>query len=151
MALPTMSEQAVLQFLDGKHVGVLGVNRRRGGPQLSPVWYSYEDGCIWIPTELKVAKVANISRDPEVSFCVDDKEPPHKGVVFYCTAEIITDNIVDRRRRIMSRYIGDEEGSMLSNEPRPLGMALLRLVPHRTYSYDYSVSDQGWSDIDDYR
>lgn len=146
-----MSEQAIREFLDGKHVGVLGVNRRRGGPQLSPVWYSYEGGCIWIPTELKVAKVANIARDPEVSFCVDDKEPPHKGLVMYCTAEIITEDIFERRQRIMSRYVGDEVGARVAAEPRPLGMALLRLRPHRTYSYDYSVSDQGYSDLEDYR
>lgn len=146
-----MSEQAVREFLEGKHVGILGVNRRQGGPQLVPVWYAYEDGCIWIPTELKVAKVSNIARDPQVSFCVDDKEPPHKGLVMYCDAEIITEGIFERRRKIMSRYIGEEEGAKLANEPRPLGMALLRLQPHRTYSYDYSTSDQGWSDIEDYR
>lgn len=146
-----MSEQAVREFLEGKHVGVLGINRRRGGPQLSPVWYSYEDGCIWIPTELKVAKVANIARDPEVSFCVDDKEPPHKGVVMYCAAEIITEDIFERRQRIMSRYVGDEVGASVAAEPRPLGIALLRLRPHHTYSYDYSASDQGYSDLEDYR
>ena len=151
MSLPIMKDVAVRDFLAGRHVGVLGVNRRQGGPQLVPVWYAYEDGDIWIPTELRVAKVANISRDPEVSFCVDDKSPPHKGVVMYCTAEIITEGIIERRRRIMSRYVGDEEGERIAAEPRPLGMALIRLKPHRTYSYDYSISDQGWSDIDDYR
>ena len=114
-----MNEQAIREFLDGKHVGVLGVNRRQGGPQLSPVWYSYEDGFIWIPTELKVAKVSNIARDPEVSFCVDDKQPPHKGLVMYCTAEIITEDIYDRRQGIMSRYLGDEDGAKIAAEPRP--------------------------------
>ena len=151
MALPTMSEPAIREFLDGKHVGVLGVNRRQGGPQLSPVWYSYEDGCIWIPTELKVAKVTNIARDPEVSFCVDDKQPPHKGLVMYCTAEIVTEGIYERRQGIMSRYLGDEVGTKIAAEPRPLGIALLRLQPHHTYSYDYSATDQGYSDLEDYR
>lgn len=146
-----MNEQAIRKFLHGKHVGVLGVNRRRGGPQLSPVWYSYEDGFIWIPTELRGAKVANIARDPQVSFCVDDKQPPHKGLVMYCTAEIITQDISERRRGIMSRYLGDEVGAKIAAEPRPLGIALIRLRPHRTYSYDYSATDQGYSDLEDYR
>ena len=151
MALPTMNEETIREFLSGRHVGVLGINRRKGGPQLVPVWYTYEDGCVLIPTELRVAKVANIARDPEVSFCVDDKSTPHKGVVMYCTAEVIRDGIVDKRREIMSKYVGDEEGAKVASEPRPLGMALIKLTPHRTYSYDYSAADQGWSDIKDYR
>ena len=151
MALPTMNEETIREFLSGRHVGVLGINRRKGGPQLVPVWYTYEDGCVLIPTELRVAKVANISRDPEVSFCVDDKSTPHKGVVMYCTAEVIRDGIADKRREIMAKYVGDEEGAKVASEPRPLGMALIRLTPHSTYSYDYSVADQGWSDIKDYR
>ena len=110
MALPTMNEETIREFLSGRHVGVLGINRRKGGPQLVPVWYAYEDGCVLIPTELRVAKVANISRDPEVSFCVDDKSTPHKGVVMYCTAKVIRDGIADKRREIMSKYVGDEEG-----------------------------------------
>ena len=151
MALPAMSEEAISEFLSGRHVGVLGINRRNGGPQLAPVWYSYEDGCIWVPTEFRVAKVANIARDPEVSFCVDDKSPPHKGVVVYGTAEIITEDIAEHRERIMARYVGDEEAKSVAAEPRPLGIALIRITPTRTYSYDYSISDQGWSDIADYR
>ena len=151
MALPTMNEETIREFLSGRHVGVLGINRRKGGPQLVPVWYTYEDGCVLIPTELRVAKVYNISRDPEVGFCVDDKSTPHKGVVMYCTAEVIRDGIADKRREIMAKYVGDEEGAKVASEPRPLGMALIRLTPPRTYSYDYSAANQGWSDIKDYR
>ena len=102
----------------------MGINRRKGGPQLVPVWYTYEDGCVLIPTELRVAKVANISRDPEVSFCVDDKSTPHKGVVMYCTAEVIRDGIADKRREIMSKYVGDEEGAESGIRTQALGHGL---------------------------
>ena len=123
----------------------------RAGPSFPPSGTPTKKAAFGFPTELKVAKVANIARDPEVSFCVDDKQPPHKGLVMYCTAEIITEDIYERRQGIMSRYLGDEDGAKIAAEPRPLGMALLRLRPHRTYSYDYSATDQGYSDLEDYR
>ena len=152
MALPTMSEKAVREFLERQ-------TRRRSRrqpasgwpPALSQSGTPTKTAASGFPTELKVAKVANIARDPEVSFCVDDKSPPHKGLVMYCTAEIITEDIYERRQGIMSRYLGDEVGAKIAAEPRPLGIALLRLQPHRTYSYDYSATDQGYSDLEDYR
>ena len=145
MALPRMSDKAIRDFLGRKHVGVLGINREDGGPQLVPVWYLYDGQYLWIPNEREVAKVRNVRKDPRVSFCVDDKDTPHKGVVVYCTADVIEDDVDEMRNAIFARYVGSEGVDEFADEPRPLGKVLFRLRPERFYSYDYAESEQGWS------
>ena len=52
--------------------GKLATLMKDGRPQLTPVWYMYEDGKVFVNTNTSRVKYRNIKRDPRVSLLVDD-------------------------------------------------------------------------------
>ena len=59
-------------FLKEVLFGKLATLMRDGRPQLTPVWYMYEDGKVFVNTARGRVKYNNIKRDPRVSLLVDD-------------------------------------------------------------------------------
>ena len=137
-----MGKEAIRDFLQQVYVGVLGINRKNGAPQLVPVWYLYDGEAIWIVSEKEAFKVRNARRDPRVTLCVDDKLPPYKGVVVYGSVKFIEDDTLEMRRAIARRYLGDTLGDAHVGKSRPEEVVLLRLEPERFYSWDYGMGDQ---------
>ena len=73
----------LLDFLRGRHHGVLMTTRADGRPQLSPVTCGVDvDGRIVVSTYPQRAKSRNARRDPRVSMCVlsDDFGGPYVQV-----------------------------------------------------------------------
>lgn len=50
--------------------------RPDGRPHLTPVWYVWLDGKVYIGTEPRSVKVQNIRRDPRVALALEDGEHP---------------------------------------------------------------------------
>lgn len=142
-----MSRESIDSFLRKPQIGVLGVSRPGKPPHLTPVWYLYDGDVIWIPSERDVAKTRDIRREPQVTFCVDDRTPPHKGVVVYGKAELLEENIYEIRRDVMRHYVGKEEGDRQAAEPRPRGIVVFKLAPERFFSWDYGAGEQGWKQL----
>jgi PPOX class probable F420-dependent enzyme len=70
----------LLEFLRGRHHGILMTTRADGRPQLSPVTCGVDtDGRIVVSTYPQRAKARNARRDPRVSMCVlsDDFGGPY--------------------------------------------------------------------------
>ncbi len=67
-------------FLHEKNFLVLATTRRDGSPQVTPVWYLYEDGRFVVNVLNGRAKVANIRRDPRVAFAIQDLKDPYRYV-----------------------------------------------------------------------
>jgi PPOX class probable F420-dependent enzyme len=70
----------LLDFLRGRHHGILMTTRSDGRPQLSPVTCGVDtDGRIVVSTYPQRAKSSNARRDPRVSMCVlsDDFGGPY--------------------------------------------------------------------------
>jgi PPOX class probable F420-dependent enzyme len=70
----------LLDFLRGRHHGILMTTRADGRPQLSPVTCGVDtDGRIVVSTYPQRAKARNTRRDPRVSMCVlsDDFGGPY--------------------------------------------------------------------------
>ena len=132
-----MSREAIREFLEEKWIAVLGINRDGSPPQLVPVWYLYDGEVLWIMSEKRVPKIANIRRDPKLTLCIDDPAYPYRGVVVYGAATLTEEDLVERRRAIARRYLGKKKGDAYVAEPRPLGSILIRLVPEKLYSWDY--------------
>ena len=62
-------------FLKGKHFGKLATVRKDGSPHVTPIWYMFESGRLFVNTTTSRVKYHNIKRDPRVSFLVDDGYP----------------------------------------------------------------------------
>ena len=62
------------RFLASMPNAVLATVRRDGSPQVSPVWFLWDEPELLISTVRGAAKTANIRRDPRVVACIDDPE-----------------------------------------------------------------------------
>jgi PPOX class probable F420-dependent enzyme len=99
----TMTQQQIDAFLSKVRNGVLATNRPEGAPQLSTVWYVYDQGLIYIGFDASSAKQRNLMRDQRVSFCVGGEHPDSRTVTIYGTAEFVDKN--DPRFNVASRQI----------------------------------------------
>ncbi len=76
------------QFARGRHVCVLGTIGEKGEPVLTPIWYLYREGHLYMRTGKDSAKARHIGRDPRVTVCVQDERPPYKSATVYGKATI---------------------------------------------------------------
>lgn len=83
---PTMSAEEIDRFLREPLVGILGWTTPKGELASSPVWHEYRNDTIRIASSSAFAKVRAITRNPVVSFCVQDPEPPYGYVAIRATA-----------------------------------------------------------------
>jgi PPOX class probable F420-dependent enzyme len=51
---------------------IVATIRRDGLPQVTPNWYQWTDGELWISTPASTAKAHNLRRDPRIVLCIDD-------------------------------------------------------------------------------
>lgn len=83
-----MSRTEWERFLAGRHVAVLATLGPDGEPALTPIWYLYRDGLLFMRTGQESVKARNASRDPRVTVCVQDERPPYKSVTIHGRASI---------------------------------------------------------------
>ncbi|MFZ1753544.1 MAG: pyridoxamine 5'-phosphate oxidase family protein [Caldilineaceae bacterium] len=69
--MPTMNPPEIDSFLAEPRHAIVGTVARDGAPQLSPVWYIYEDGRFYIGITSDTAKYRNLRRDQRISLCID--------------------------------------------------------------------------------
>ena len=65
-----MSQAQIEVFLEAPRIAVVGTNRVNGPPQLTPVWYLYQDNQIYISMMVNSAKYRNLCRDARVGICI---------------------------------------------------------------------------------
>jgi PPOX class probable F420-dependent enzyme len=112
-----MNPDELRTFLDRTAPALLGVVatlRRDGSPHAVPVWYRFDGEAIRIWTGEDRAWVANVRRDPRVSFAVQEGQFPFAAAVFHGTAAVVTGDTPEVHaeiRAITERYVepGDVE------------------------------------------
>lgn len=128
-----MTEQQIEDFLSDVRNATLGTNRPDGAPQLSTMWFLYEQGQIYIGFEARSAKNNNIQRDPRVCFCAGGVHPDSRNVTIYGTAKFIDNDdprFDDISNRISARYNS-------ANETDP-NRVLIVIKPEKTVAMDYN-------------
>jgi len=102
-----MSQAEIEDFLQAPRHAIVGTNPIEGPPQLSPVWYVYENGRLYISISTHTVKHRNLLRDPRISVCIDGCRPDGRTVMFTGTAELITQGNplqTEMRWRIIRHY-----------------------------------------------
>jgi len=82
-------------------VGVDGV------PQLTPVWFLYEDGLLYVSAQADTVKVRNLRRNPAIALCIDGGRDDVRYVAVRGQAELIEpgqSRQEEMRRRIIHHY-----------------------------------------------
>jgi len=85
-----MSQAEIEEFLRVPRFAVVGTNRANGPPQLTPVWYLYEDGQIYLTMLVESVKYRNLCRDPRIGICIAGECPDARAIMFYGPVEFIT-------------------------------------------------------------
>ena len=136
-----MSEDEMVAFLGAPRTAIVGTNRVDGAPQLSPVWYVFEDGRFFISVGTNTAKVRNLQRDPRVSVCVDGGSADYRTVMASGKAELVPNGDplqVEMRRRIIWQYHETEEAARRYWERvRDTEAALIVVLPEKVICQDF--------------
>ena len=121
-------------LLAGTRTAKVAVVRADGSPLVTPVWFlPDENGSIMFETGRSSVKGRALSRDPRVSICVDDDEPPFGFVRVDGIAELSYDHdeLLSWTVRIAARYMGDDRAEEFGRRNAAPSEMLVRVRPHR--------------------
>jgi 2-phospho-L-lactate guanylyltransferase len=102
----------------------LGTVGSDGYPQVTPIWYLYEEGCFWITTASDRVKARNMLARPQIGFAIDSDQRPYRGISVRGEARLVAEGEAARpmTRRIAARYVPaerlDEMVDSLMEAPR---------------------------------
>ncbi len=88
----------------------LGTVGGDGYPQVTPIWYLYEDSRFWITTASDRVKARNMLARPQVGFAIDSDQRPYRGISARGQARLVAEGEAARpmTRRIAARYVPPE-------------------------------------------
>lgn len=122
----------VRSFLEECKVpGVLSTLSPKGAPITSAVWFALLDGEIVISTPADRPKARNARLDARVSFIVDTKEMPYRGVAIEGQAEVVEDPDKSLMRGIAMRYLGPLLPEYMRERIARSDRVVLRIRPTR--------------------
>jgi len=139
-----MTPDEIDEFLKAPRHAIVGTNRRDGPPQLSPVWYLYENGRFYFSVYANSAKCRNLRRDPRISLCIAGDSPDARAVMVYGTAELLTSGgqawMEEIEGKIFSRYQGDEGEAQPDQDTADDGReaALVVVTADKVIAQDYN-------------
>lgn len=98
-----------LEFLQQPLLMRLGTLGSDGFPQVTPVWYIYEQERFFTSTQKARIKYRNILHDPHVGASIDWDRRPYRGLSIRGMARFVEDDIAPIIQRICTRYVPPEE------------------------------------------
>lgn len=97
----------IRKFLESMRVPcVISTLRPDGHPITSATWYGFIGDDIVVSTPAARNKARNVRQDSRISFIVDTKEMPYRGVAIEGVAEIVDDADGAIINAIICRYLG---------------------------------------------
>jgi general stress protein 26 len=141
-----LNEQEIKDFLTKSVLNVhLGTVDSRGDPNVHPAWYYYNtsNGRLYVETSKSAKKTDNLRKNKNVYFCIDNPNPPYKGVRGKGTVDIHEDIGFNLpiAEKILVRYLGTLEHPMSKSliEAQKGGQSvMLEITPQYFSTWDYS-------------
>src|SRR5438874_9625959 len=133
-----MTYEECKQFLLEKpRPAVAAVVRADGRPHATPVWIDMDGDQIVFTTWHDSLKAKALRRDPRVSLCVDDDEPPFSFVTIEGTATI-SEDLADLKHwagRIGGRYMSEDRAEEYGQRNGVPGELLVRVSISKATGY----------------
>lgn len=141
--MSTMNQAEIDSFLQQPRHAVVGTISRDGAPQLSPVWYIYEEGCFYIGITSDTAKYRNLRRDPRISLCIDGGREDVRTVMVAGRAELYEKTHplqVAMRWRLITHYIADpEEARRYAESSKDWDAVLVVVTPDKLITQNFTA------------
>lgn len=139
--LPVLREMTpeIREFLAcARWPGVLSTLKPDGAPRTSAVWFALEGDAIIISTPASRPKARNARNDARVSFIVDTRERPYRGVAIEGIAEVIEDPVRQSMRAIAERYLGPALPEEMEQRIAGAERVMLRITPSRIRPWGFA-------------
>ncbi len=135
-ARPTMPEEERKKFLARPLVARLATVRANGSPHVTPMWFLYENGIMYMSTRADAAKVKHVRANPRVAVVVDVMEAPFKNkiVTIEGSARVVTTGVQDMTARIRGKYVG--AAAAAKHATGDTERVILAITPKRIESVD---------------
>jgi PPOX class probable F420-dependent enzyme len=120
----------------------LATVRADGRPHAAPIWFDLDGDILVFTTGESTVKGRNMRRDPRVSLCIDEEEPPFHFVVIEGKAELTAEDpdILRWATRIGGRYMGAERAEEYGRRNAVASELLVRVTPQKILAYK-NISD----------
>ena len=140
-----LTEQELLELLEGERVAVVSSIGPRGWPHLMPLWYVPRDGEVWVWTYAKWQKVRNLERDPRATLLVETGHEygELRGAMIEAEAEIHRDpeTVLGFAEELTLRYAegissvqGDAKAALEAQAPKRVA---IHFKPLRVATWDH--------------
>jgi nitroimidazol reductase NimA-like FMN-containing flavoprotein (pyridoxamine 5'-phosphate oxidase superfamily) len=108
----SMTEHEAKEFMTKRTILHIGTIDNKGESNVTPVGYYFDSDSnkIYITTHKNSKKVRNLSNNKIVSFCIDDSNPPYKGV--RGKGEVSIHEEIDYNRLIAEKLLMRSLGSL---------------------------------------
>lgn len=125
-------------FMLGKaRTASLATVRPDGRPHVAPVWFDLDGASLLFMTGEDTVKGHNLHREPRVSLCVDDSEPPFAYVILEGTANLTREDpeMLRWATRIGGRYMGEDRAAEFGRRNAVPSELLVRVTPTKVLAY----------------
>jgi|SRR6185312_14900695 general stress protein 26 len=141
-----LNEQEVKDFLANSKLNVhLGTVDEKQEPNIHPIWYYFDtlNNKLYVETSKSSKKISNLEENKTVYFCIDEPNPPYKGVrgKGEVTIQKDIDSNVSISEKIMLKYLGDLEHPMaksLLTYVKNGDSVVLEITPSYYSTWDYT-------------
>jgi nitroimidazol reductase NimA-like FMN-containing flavoprotein (pyridoxamine 5'-phosphate oxidase superfamily) len=141
-----LTENEIRHFLTNSRLNIhIGTLDRKNEPNIHPTWYYFDnnENRFYIETSKKSRKAVNLNAKNIIYYCVDDPNPPYKGVRGKGRVKIHEDvnHNIPIAEKIMVRYLGSLEHQMaksLMSSVRAGDSVILEISPIYYSTWDYS-------------
>ena len=136
----TLSSQEIDAFLNETQIGMLGTLYRDGTTLISPVSYVWVDGGFTVGVPLDDIKVRHIRRDPRVSMCVAESQPPYRGVHLRTVGQLVDDPeaLAEITWAMAEEHLGEAKAATYASARTESQSLLLRIEPGELRAWDFS-------------
>jgi len=133
-----MSADERREFLLGRaRTASLATVRADGRPHVAPIWFDLDGETLVFMTGEGSVKGRNMARDPRVSLCIDDEDPPFHYVLIEGTAELVSGDpdLLYWATRIGGRYMGADRADEYGRRNAVEGALLVRVAPRKILAH----------------
>ncbi len=127
------SEQRAAFLREPVRAAVVATVRADGRPHAAPVWIAFDADGLVFNTGADTVKGKNLARDPRLTICVQDDQPPFSFVTLEGRAELIDDpdEVAAWAARIGGRYMGADRAAEYGARNGVPGELLVRVRVER--------------------